>query len=104
MKARRVKFAPGFERTLRNLSIEEQEHAIKAIRQFIDGTAENSLRPEKKKGLKGIRAFRVTDRIRAFYIQKRDGEGTYNELFLVGQHNEYRTIKRKKPSARQRQK
>jgi hypothetical protein len=104
MKARRVKFAPGFDRSLRKLSIEGREHAIKAVTQFIDRTAENSLRPEKKKGLRDILAFRVTDSIRIFYVHKRDGEGTYSELFFVGRHDEYRTIKRRRPGARQRQK
>jgi hypothetical protein len=55
------------------------------------------LRPEKKAGLKGIRAFRVATELRAFYVQKRDGEGTYSEIFLVGRHDEYRTVERKRP-------
>jgi mRNA-degrading endonuclease RelE of RelBE toxin-antitoxin system len=98
MKARRVRFAPGFDRSLRKLSsTEDQERAISAIRQFIERSAENALQPEKKKGLKDIRTFRVTDSIRIFYVLKRNAEGAYSELFFVGRHDEYRTIKRKKP-------
>ena len=102
MRPRRISFAPGFDRSLRKLSQEDRERAIEAVRHFIDRTAENSLRTEKKQGLKGIWAFRVTDSIRAFYVQSRDGEGVYSELFYVGQHDEYRAIQRKKPSARGR--
>ena len=97
MRPRRVKFAPGLDRSLRKLSPENRERAIEAVRHFIDRTAENSLRPEKKPGLKGIWAFRVTDGLRTFYVQKRDGEGTYSEIFLVGHHDEYRTVERSRP-------
>jgi hypothetical protein len=104
MRQRRIKFAPGFDRSLRKLSLEDRERTIEAIRHFIDRTAENSLRPEKKHGLQGISTFRVTDSLRAFYVQKRDREGTYSEIFLVGRHDDYRTIGRKKQGARRLQK
>ena len=81
MKARRIKYAPGFDRSLRKLSQENRERTIEAIRHFIDRTAENSLRPEKKSGLKGIWAFRVTDGVRVFYVQNRDGEGASASCF-----------------------
>jgi hypothetical protein len=80
--------------------LEDRERAVEAIQHFIDRTAENALKPEKKEGLKGIWAFYVTVSIRAFYTQKRDGDGAYSELFYVGQHDEYRTIKRKAPKRR----
>lgn len=102
MKSKRVKYAPGFDRSLRKLSPEDRERVIAAIREFINRTAEHSLRPERKKGLPGIWAFRVTDSIRAFYTQKRDKEGAYSEIFHVGPHDDYRTVKQRKPAASRR--
>jgi len=69
---------------------------IEAVKQFIDRTAENSLQPERKTGLQGIWASRVTSGVRVFYVQKKDAEGAYSELFHVGPHDDYRTVTRKR--------
>jgi hypothetical protein len=66
------------------------------VKRFIDRTTEHALLPERKKGLQGIWAFRVTRDVRVFYVQKKDAAGTYSELFHVGPHDEYRTVGRKK--------
>ncbi len=96
MRPRRVKTAPGFDRALRELPPNVREQTIRAVRHFIDRTAENSLQPERKQGLRGVWAFRVTSGVRVFYVQKRDGEGAYSELFHVGPHDDYRTISRRR--------
>lgn len=96
MRPRRVKTAPGFERAFRELPAALREQTIAAVRRFIDRTAENSLRPERKQGLQGIRAFRVTSGVRVFYVQKTDTEGSYSELFHVGPHDDYRTVSRRR--------
>lgn len=72
-----------------------EEQTIEAVGQFINRTAERSLRPERKKGLAGIWAFRVTSGVRVFYTQQKDSEGSYSELFHVGPHDDYRTVTRK---------
>lgn len=96
MRPRRVKTAPGFDKAFRELSPELREQTIQAVKQFIDRTAEHGLRPERKSGLKGIWAFRVTSGVRVFYVQKRDAEGTYSELFHVGPHDDYRMVTRRR--------
>jgi mRNA-degrading endonuclease RelE of RelBE toxin-antitoxin system len=97
MKPRRVKTAPGFDKALQVLSPHLREQTIVAVQRFIDRTGEHSLQPERKKGLQGIWAFRVTGGVRVFYVQKRDAAGAYSELFHVGPHDDYRTVVRKKP-------
>jgi mRNA-degrading endonuclease RelE of RelBE toxin-antitoxin system len=97
MKPRRVKTAPGFDKALRELPPNLREQTIEAVKRFIDRTGERSLQPERKKGLKGIWAFRVTSGVRVFYVQKKDAEGAYSELFHVGPHDDYRTVSRKSP-------
>ncbi len=96
MKPRRVKTAPGFEKALRDLPPNLRGQTIEAVKQFIDRTAENSLQPERKTGLQGIWASRVTSGVRVFYVQKKDAEGAYSELFHVGPHDDYRTVTRKR--------
>jgi len=66
------------------------------VKRFVERTAENSLQPERKQGLAGIWAFRVTSSIRVFYEQKSDADGAYSELFHVGPHDDYRTISRRR--------
>ena len=97
MKPRRVKTAPGFDKALRELPPNLREQTIEAVKRFIDRTGERSLQPERKKGLQGIWAFRVTSGVRVFYVQKKDAEGAYSELFHVGPHDDYRTVSRKSP-------
>jgi mRNA-degrading endonuclease RelE of RelBE toxin-antitoxin system len=97
MNARRIYLAPGFGSALRKLEPDVQELVKEAVRKFRDRSAESSLQPEKKSGLKGIWAFRVNLAIRVFYVQRRDKTGTYNELFHVGSHDDYRTVINKKP-------
>jgi hypothetical protein len=96
MKPRRVKTAPGFDKALRELPVNLRDQTIEAVKRFIDRSAEHALRPERKKGLQGIWAFRVTSGIRIFYVQKKDAAGAYSELFHVGPHDDYRTISRKR--------
>jgi len=95
MRPRRVKTAPGFDGALRRLSPELRDQTIEAVRHFIARTAENALRPERKQGLQDVWAFRVTRGVRVFYVQRRDANGTYSELFHVGPHDDYRTISRR---------
>jgi mRNA-degrading endonuclease RelE of RelBE toxin-antitoxin system len=97
MKPRRVKTAPGFDKALRELPPNLREQTIEAVKRFIDRTGERSLQPERKKGLQGIWAFRVTSGVRVFYVQKKDAEGAYSELFHVGPHDDCRTVSRKSP-------
>src|SRR2546421_4418613 len=96
MKPRRVKTAPGFEKALRDLPLNLRGQTIEAVKRIIDRTAEHSLQPERKSGLQGIRAFRVTSGLRVFYVQKKDADGAYSELFHVGPHDDYRTVARKR--------
>jgi hypothetical protein len=97
MKPRRVEFAPGFNKAFRELPRELQEQVIEAVTHFRNRNAEHSLQPQRKAGLQGIWAFRVTSGVRVFYVQRKDSEGTYSELFHVGPHDDYRTISRKRP-------
>ena len=97
MKPRRVKTAPGFENALRKLPRELQDQVIEAVTRFRNRDAERSLQPQRKAGLRGIWAFRVTSGVRVFYVQNRDSEGAYSELFHVGPHDDYRTISRRRP-------
>ena len=96
MKPRRVKTAPGFDKALRGLPQSLREQTIQAVKHFINRTAEHSLQPERKKGLPGIWAFRVTSGVRVFYTQSKDADGAYSELFHVGPHDDYRTISRRR--------
>jgi mRNA-degrading endonuclease RelE of RelBE toxin-antitoxin system len=96
MKPRRVKTAPGFDKALRDLPPNLRDQTITAVKQFIDRTAERSLQPERKEGLQGIWAFRVTTGVRVFYVQKKDAAGAYSELFHVGPHDDYRTVSRRR--------
>jgi len=96
MKPRRVKTAPGFDKALRDLSPNLRDQTIEAVKRFIDRSAERSLQPERKTGLQGIWAFRVTSGVRVFYVQKKDTEGAYSELFHVGPHDDYRTVTRRR--------
>jgi hypothetical protein len=66
MNPRRVKTAPGFDKALRDLPPNLQEQTIQAVKQFIERTTEHSLRPERKSGLPGVWAFRVTTGVRVF--------------------------------------
>ena|SRR5271155_3097300 len=96
MKPRRVKTAPGFEKALRDLTPNLRVETIEAVRRFITRTAERSLQPERKAGLQGIWAFRVSSGVRVFYVQKKDAQGTFSELFHVGPHDDYRIVTRKR--------
>jgi hypothetical protein len=71
MKPRRVKTAPGFDKALRDLPPNLRGQTIEAVKRFIDRAAERSLQPERKTGLQGIWAFRVTSGVRVFYVQRR---------------------------------
>lgn len=97
--ARRLVLGDGFGAAFRKLDPDLQKDVREAVGKFRDRSAENSLRPEKKSGLKGIWAFRVNSGVRVFYFQRRDGKGAYSDLFHVGPHDDYRTIANKKPSA-----
>jgi mRNA-degrading endonuclease RelE of RelBE toxin-antitoxin system len=96
MRPRRIRYAPRFEKTLRSCPPELQAQVIRAVEQFTNRTAENSLRPERKQGLDGIWAFRVTSGVRVFYRQAKDDKGTYSELIHVGPHDDYQTISRRR--------
>ena len=97
MRPRRIKLTEGFHRAFNSLpTAEDREAVTRALRHFIDRSAENALRVERKIGLE-IWAFRVTRGMRAFFVPKRDEQGRYEEIFHVGPHDDYRTVKRKTP-------
>jgi hypothetical protein len=96
MKPRRILFAAGFDKAFRDLTPGLQRQVREAIRDFRSRSAENALRPERKQGLHGIWAFRVTSGVRVFYSQKKDADGTYSELFHVGPHDDYRIVGRRR--------
>src|SRR6266851_1789553 len=96
MNPRRVRFTAAFTRDLRKLSPDLQTTSMAAVAAFIDRSAENSLRPERKSGLEGVWAFRVTRGVRVFYTQESDERGAISELIGVGQHDDYRTIARRR--------
>lgn len=100
MKPRRILFTANFNKAFRDLNPELQLQALAAIQNFRDRSAENSLRPERKSGLRGIWAFRVTSGVRVFYTQEKDEQGAYSELFHVGPHDDYRTIERRRRDRR----
>jgi hypothetical protein len=95
---RRLALGDGFKAAFRKLDPALQEETLEAIRKFRNRSAESSLQPEKKSGLKGIWAFRVNQAIRVFYVQRQNANGAYSELFHVGPHDDYRTILNKKPA------
>ena len=95
MQPRRVVLTARFVEALKAIRTDEQERVKKAIGQFINRTAENAIQAKPKTGL-DCWAFRVPGTgIRVFYDPKRDDRGRYAELFHVGYHDDYRTIKRK---------
>jgi mRNA-degrading endonuclease RelE of RelBE toxin-antitoxin system len=94
-----VVLGDGFKRALQKLDPNLQKDVQDAVRKFRERSAENSLRPEKKSGLKGTWAFRVNSAVRVFYVQRRDDESAYSDLFHVGPHNDYRTAINKQPPA-----
>jgi hypothetical protein len=97
MERRRVIAEKSFVDALGRLTPEEQDATREAVRHFRDRSNENALRPERKSGLKGIWAFRVSSGIRVFYeVVKDDAGQTMNRLLHVGRHDDYRTVKRKK--------
>jgi hypothetical protein len=96
MRPRRVRYAPGFQKALRTYPPELQTQVIRAVEQFTNRTAKNSLRPERKQGLEEMWAFRVNSGVRVFYRQAKDDKGTYSELIHVGPHDDYRTIGRRR--------
>jgi mRNA-degrading endonuclease RelE of RelBE toxin-antitoxin system len=98
MEPRRILLLPSFEAALRDLTPEQREATREALRHFRNRTNENALQVERKSGLKGIWAFRVDGGIRAFFVQGKDEAGkTVSRLFHVGHHDDYRTVKRRKP-------
>jgi hypothetical protein len=97
MKPRRVRRERAFDKALRALPRELQEATIAAVGAFIDRSSEHALRPERKQGLGGIWAFRVTSAVRVFYVQDRDDIGLVSVLFGVGRHDDYRSIIRRRP-------
>ena len=96
MNPRRISFAKEFDQAFRNLAPDLQHQVRDAIHHFRARSAEHALRPERKSGLPGIWAFRATRGVRVFYVQRKDAQGTYNELIYVGPHDDYRTIGRRR--------
>jgi len=98
MEPRRIKILPSFEAAYRRLPAKIQDAANAAIRHFVDRSNENALRVERKSGLRGIWSFRVDRGTRAFFTQGKDAAGkTINRLFHIGEHDDYRTVTRRKP-------
>jgi len=98
MEPRRVVILPSFAASYRVLPSPIQNAVDEAVRRFIDRTNENALKVEKKSGLEGVWAFRIDRGVRAFFVQTKDARGrTINRLFHVGEHDDYRTVTRKRP-------
>jgi hypothetical protein len=97
MRPRRVRFERAFTDALRALPPELRQATREAVGAFIDRSRENALRAERKRGLEGIWAFRVTSSVRVFYVQGTDEKGRISILFHVGRHDDYRTIIRRRP-------
>ncbi len=98
MEPRRTEILPSFIAAYRGLLPKIQNSVDQAVRHFIDRSNENALKVEKKSGLQGVWSFRVDRGIRAFFTQGKDAQGrTVNRLFHVGEHDDYRTVARKRP-------
>ena len=95
---RRIEFLPSFRTAHGTLTPKLQNATTAAVRHFVDRTSENALKVEKKSGLQGVWAFRVDRGIRVFFVQAKDPQGrTISRLFHVGEHDDYRTVTRKRP-------
>jgi hypothetical protein len=95
VQPRRIILTARFGKALGALTANEKAMVKKAISHFINRTAEHAIRARPKHG-SDCWAFRVPGTgIRIFYDPKSDDEGRVSELFHVGHHDEYRTIKRK---------
>ena len=95
MQPRRVVLTARFGEALKRLSISEIKMVRKAVGHFINRTAEYAIQARPKAGL-DCWAFRVPGTgIRVFYVPGKDDRGRYEELFHVGHHDDYRTVKRK---------
>ena len=90
--------AASFGESLRDFPPDQQDRIKEALGKFRDRTAEHALRNERKEGI-GCWAFRVTgvSGVRVFHVPRSDDRGRYWLLFHVGQHNDYRTVRRKIP-------
>lgn len=96
MNPRRVRVLKSFERAYRKLPPDLKAAVDDAIRHFIHRTAENALMVEYKRGL-DCWAFRVNRGHRVFYVQFKETDGEVSDLFHVGPHDDYRTVKAKVP-------
>jgi hypothetical protein len=101
MNPRRVQFTNTFQNALNSCSSELRARVVEAVAAFINRSTENALRPERKSGLGGIWAFRVSGAVRVFYTQEKDKAGAYSLIFHGGPHDDYRTIERRRPPRRQ---
>jgi len=92
---RRVVLTTRFGGALKGLSADEIKKVKQAIEHFINRTAEHAIQARPKTGL-DCWAFRVPGTgIRVFYTPEKDDRGRFAELFHVGHHDDYRTVKRK---------
>jgi len=96
VQPRRVVLTARFTEALKALTADEIQIVRKAIDHFRKRTAEHAIQARPKTGL-DCWAFRVPGTgIRVFYDPKQDDRGRYAELFHVGHHDDYRTVKRKR--------
>lgn len=95
---RRITLANSFGAALRDFPPDQQDSIKEAVSKFRARTAEHALQVERKEGI-GCWAFRVpgVSGMRVFFVQDRDDEGRLSRLFHVGQHDDYRTVKRRIP-------
>lgn len=96
MNNRRIKILDDFMLCLRDLPDDIVQGTKVALKQYIERSAENSLRPEYKNGL-DVWAIRITKGYRAFFMRHKDDNGRIDVFFHVGPHDDYRSVKRLRP-------
>ena len=92
-----MEISPALLRELKRLSDAELAVVQRAVRHFLERTNENALQVERKSGLEGIWAFRVTQGQRMFFLVRKEAGQTINLLFHYGRHDDYRTVKERRP-------
>ncbi|QJE72967.1 hypothetical protein HHL28_07595 [Aerophototrophica crusticola] len=96
MTPRRVRFRPSFLHARKKLTPSQQAAVDTAVQHFINRSNENALRVEYKQGL-DCWAFRVNSGWRVFYVLVKEMDGKVSELFHVGPHDDYDTVRAKVP-------
>lgn len=94
LQPRSLEILPSFEEALGALPTDIQLRTREALVHFSERSAENALRPELKHGFDNVWSIRISKGYRAFYKKIRDSEGAIFCMFHVGDHDDYRALKR----------